>query len=250
MFGLLVRCATIWDRSFLLRALVTSIVMVVISTVAGWALGSSVLGAGVGLGLALWGVKAGLAERRQTAVDEGALSTGSADVDDLRIPRARLDGDVETLIAALDDEIDASLAASFLGKIGAVSAIPALLPLLEAANPQHRASAARALATLNASTACPRIVEIAEQDDVPWVRACATEAVGDLSCDSGQLLFRALEDPDIRVRRTAVIVLMNAGQVEAISALRAARKAEHWFSRGIYHKAIRRLKRRSRRSRS
>jgi HEAT repeat protein len=71
-----------------------------------------------------------------------------------------------------------------------------------------------------------------------------------VSCDSEHLLLRALNDADIRVRRTTVVGLMNAGQADAIPALRAARKAEHWFSRGIYRKAIRRLNRRSRRASS
>jgi HEAT repeat protein len=204
------------------------------------------VGAGVGLALSLCFVAGGLAERRKVDID----GHPSVDVDHLRILRARRDGDVDTLIAALEDEIDASLAATFLGKIGAVSAIPTLAPLLEAANPHHRASAVGALAMLDDASACPRIMEIAERDEVPWVRACATAAVGELSCDGGQVLQRALGDPDVRVRRTAVVVLMNTGQSDAIPALRVARKAEHWFSRGIYRKAICRLKRRSGRSRS
>lgn len=243
----MVRFAAVWDESFWLRALVSAVVVAIICTAVGWALGSPVLGAGVGLGLSLCVITGDVAERRKIDI---ASSSGSADVDHLRILRARLNGDVETLIAALEDEIDASLAARFLGKIGAVSAIPALAPLLEATDPHHRASAVGALATLNDSTACPRIMETAEQDDVSWVRACAVEAVGELSCDSGQLPLRALGDPDIGVRRAAVVVLMDAGRSDAIPALQVARKAERWLARGIYRKAIRRLKRRARRSRS
>lgn len=221
--------------------LVVAGVVTGICTAAGWVLGSPFLGTGVGLGLCLCGVVQG---RDSPGADE---RSASRDIDYFRIPRARIDGDVETLIAALDDEINASLAADSLGKIGAVSAIPALVQLLERTDPQQRASAVLALAMLDASTACPKIMEMAEQDTVPWVRAWATQALGDLPCDGGQLLIRALDDADIRVRRTAVTVLMNAGQPDAIPALRAARKRERLFSRRIYSKAIRRLKRRSRR---
>jgi HEAT repeat protein len=175
-----------------------------------------------------------------------------ADIPDVemawKVRRARRDGDIETLVAALQDKTEASMAADFLGDIGAVSAIPALVPLLESTDSHQRAAAALSLGKLKASDACPRIMEIAEQDEVPWVRCCATLALGDLPCDSGELLLRVLGDADIRVRRAAATVLMASGQVDAISALNAARKLEHWFSRGIYRKATRRIERRSRRS--
>jgi hypothetical protein len=249
---LMVRVVTIWDDKILLRKMVVAVLAIVICTAAGWALGSAVLSVGVGVGLAvlLYRVPEDSFERRKSAGDGRSVDSDHEDVDYLRILRARVDGDVETLIAALGDEIDASLAADFLGKLGAVSAIPALVPLLEATDPHQRASAVVALGTLNASIACERIMEIAEQDEVPWVRGWAIGALDNLSCDSEHLLLRALNDADIRVRRTAVVGLMNAGQPDAIPALRAARKAEHWFSRGIYRKAIRRLNRRSRRASS
>jgi HEAT repeat protein len=246
MLRLMVRAATFWDDSILLREVVAATVVMVICTAAGWALGSAVLGAAVGLVVLLYGVVENLVERRRSAGDESSVDSDDEAVDYLKVLRARRDCDVETLIAALEDETDASLAADYLGEIGAVSAIPALVPLLEATDPHQRASAVVALGALKASTAGPRIMEIAEQDEVPWVRACAIGALEDLSCDSARLLLRALNDADIRVRRTAVVVLMNAGQPDAISALRAARKAEHRFSRRIYSKAIRRLERRSR----
>ena len=162
-----------------------------------------------------------------------------------KVRRARREGDVETLVAALQDETEASMAADFLGEMGASSAIPALIPLMEAANPYQRASAVLSLEKLNAVNTCPWIMQIAEQDDVPWVRACATQALSGLPCDAQELLVRALDDSDIRVRRVAVEALMKAGKSNAVSALVAARKREHWFSRRIYSKAIRRLKRRS-----
>jgi HEAT repeat protein len=163
-----------------------------------------------------------------------------------RVRRARKERDADTLIAALDDEIEATVAARYLGEIGAIAAIPALTALLDAANPQHRAQAALALGTLKGEAACARIMRMAEQDDVPWVRACATEAVGHLRCDGGELLLRALDDSDIRVRRIAVVALMESGHADAIPVLRAARRREHWYSRMLYGKAIRRLKRAAR----
>jgi HEAT repeat protein len=163
-----------------------------------------------------------------------------------RVRRARKEGDAETLMAALDDEIEAKLAAKYLADIGATVAIPALTALLEAADPHLRAAAALSLGRLGAETACPRLMTMAEQDGVPWVRSCATTALGDLPCDSGDLFVRALDDSDIRVRRVAVIALMETGTPEAIPVLRVARRRERWRSRLIYGKAIRRLKRSAR----
>lgn len=162
-----------------------------------------------------------------------------------KVRRARRERDVETLVAALQDETEASLAADYLGQIGATSAIPALIPLLEASDPHQRASAALALGKLNASAACPRIREIAEQDETPWVRSCAISALGSLSCDTADLLVRALEDADLRVRGAAVTVLGESGQPDAIPALLAARRRDHWFAYRSYNKAIRQIKRRA-----
>lgn len=245
MLRLMVRVVTLWDGTLLLRQLATAAVMTAIGAAAGWALGSAVLGAVVGLALCANGIAQDWVERRKSADDE-SFSAESTDVDYLRILRARIDGDVETLIAALDDEIDASLAASFLGKLGAVSAVPALVSLLEATDPQQRTSAVVALGTLGASTACPRIMELAEQDEVPDVRSCATQAVGRLKCGSEQFFVRALHDDDRWVRSAAAEALMHAGGPDAIPALQAAGKRVNWFFRGIYRKAIRRIRRRAR----
>jgi HEAT repeat protein len=162
----------------------------------------------------------------------------------VRVQVAWRERDVDTLVSALGDEVEASLAVSYLGRMGAVSAVPAILPLLSADDPHQRAGAATALGQLDASVACPRLAELARSDEVPWVRSCATEAVGRLSCgDAGTLLLDALADPDIRVRRIAVVSLMDKGHHEAIPQLRTARRREHWYSKRIYSKAIRRLKR-------
>jgi HEAT repeat protein len=164
-----------------------------------------------------------------------------------KVRRARRHGDVEFLVEALNDDIEGYIAAEYLAEIGAVSAIPAIIPLLEAADPYQRASAAMALGKLNGVVACERIMELAEQDDVPWVRSCAITGLGALSCDNGPLLVRALEDADCRVRGAAVNALMDVGQPDAIPTLRAGRKRERWFySRRAYSKAIRRIKRRAR----
>jgi HEAT repeat protein len=165
-----------------------------------------------------------------------------------KVIEARRSGDVETLVAALQDETEASIAADSLGDLGAISAIPAILPLLDATNPNQRASAVIALGKLDASVACERVMEIAQDDEVAWVRAWAIEALARMSCDSESLLVHALQDPDIRVRRVTAEALMKAGKTDAIPALQAARKREYWFSRGTYRKAIRRIKRRARRT--
>jgi hypothetical protein len=245
----MVRAVTLWDGTPWLRQLVAAGVVTAVCASAGWALGNALLGGGAGVALYAYGFAQDWIARRESAGEGSPSASESTDVDYLRVLRARVDGDVEILIAALEDENEASVAASSLGKLGAVSAIPALVALLEAADPQQRASAVIALGTLDASIACPRIMEIAEEDEVPWVRAWATQAVGRLSCGSHQLLVRALKDSDIRVRRVAVEELMNVGEPGAIPALRTARETEHWFSRGIYRKAIRRIRRRARQQR-
>jgi HEAT repeat protein len=162
-----------------------------------------------------------------------------------RLRRARSEGDVETLQAALNDEIEAHLAAQYLAEIGAVSAVPALIPLLAAADPHQRAAGALALGDLNGLVACQRIMEIAQQDEVAWVRSCAIEAAGRLSCDGGPLFIRALGDADFRVRGAAAEVLIDVGRLDALPALRIASKRVPWLSRGVYRKAIRQIKRRA-----
>jgi hypothetical protein len=163
MLRLMVRAATVWDDTMWLRRLTAAVVVTVVCTVAGWVLGSAVLGAGFGLAVLLYSAAEHWVERRRSTGDEVIVDADGDDVDCLGVVRARLEGDEATLIAALDDEIEASQAAVYLGEIGAVSAIPALVPLLEVPDPRRRASAVGALATLSALNAYPKIMKIAER---------------------------------------------------------------------------------------
>src|SRR5437868_2834684 len=94
-----------------------------------------------------------------------------------KVRAARRAGDTAFLIEALDSPIEASLAAGYLGELGAVEAIPSLLPLLASPNPHDRASAATALGQLGAAAASPLLGELAERDPVPWVRSWALGAL-------------------------------------------------------------------------
>jgi HEAT repeat protein len=81
---------------------------------------------------------------------------------------------------------------------------------------------------------------------VAWVRACAIQAVDQLSCSDGSAVFiDALSDRDVRVRRVAVTVLQRTGGAEVLAPLESARKADHWYLRRIYTKAIRKIRRRT-----
>src|SRR5688500_12095733 len=91
---------------------------------------------------------------------------------------ARYKGDSAYLLNALNDPVVRSWAARYLGKLGVVEAVPALVRILGAADPKARLAAADALGMLGASEAVPDLITLAESDsDV----AAQTHAITALS---------------------------------------------------------------------
>jgi HEAT repeat protein len=68
---------------------------------------------------------------------------------------AKAEGDVVALMAALRDPDVRTIAASFLGDIGARNAIPEISRLLSSSNPKARSGAIKALSKLRQSRRHP-----------------------------------------------------------------------------------------------
>jgi HEAT repeat protein len=161
------------------------------------------------------------------------------------VRRARRTGDVAFLVAALPDEIEGPLAAKYLGDLGDPSVGPDLLPLLYSKNPLARAHAATSVAQLKVARAVPRLTELAEQDEVPWVRSWATRSLALLAGpQSSTVLLGRLNDRDWRVRQEAVRGLQDFGDESVVAALRLGKRRERWYLRRAYTKAIRQVQQR------
>jgi HEAT repeat protein len=154
---------------------------------------------------------------------------------------------VAALIEGLDDPVEGTTAARFLADVGASEAIPELLRHLRSEDPHIRSSALIALGRLRAASAAPQIEEALLSDEVPWVRAAAIEAAeGAVPLESLRpLLHRALEDERWNARFVAARTLEGVGDSSDLAGLRAAKKADVWWRRGVYRKAIRAIRRRA-----
>lgn len=159
--------------------------------------------------------------------------------DELR--RARDSKEIQTLIEVLNDEVEASLAAQYLGEIGDPAACEALVGLLASNNPHSRAAAALAVGKIGCKLALHATCRVARDDEIPWVRSCAIEAVG-LLAGPEQVLASALADVDWRVRRSSVIALGRIRAAASLEALEQARRREVWPLRRIYTKTIRQIR--------
>lgn len=103
-------------------------------------------------------------------------------------------------------------AARALSTMGAA----AIHPLLEALEDDHwwvRAMSADVLARMGPA-ARAAVFSLVEKvgDDHWWVRRNALEALRSIGADSGEAVFRAVKDPDYRVRRNAALALCNLGE--------------------------------------
>lgn len=163
-----------------------------------------------------------------------------------KLREARKAGDVATLIEGLDDPVEGWFAARFLGDAGATDAVPELLRHLDSPDPEVRAEVVKSLGKLGASDALPQIERAAENDEMPSVRMRAVEAAAELMPPERvrPLLHAALNDPGWGVRFAAAHTLGQIGDRSDLDALRAARRAEAWWRRGVYRKATRAIQRR------
>jgi HEAT repeat protein len=164
-----------------------------------------------------------------------------------RLREARRAGDVATLIEGLNDPAEGRTAARFLGDVGASESVPSLLRHLRSADSHMRSTVLISLGKLRAMSARPQIEEASISDEVPWVRSAAVEAAeGVMLLESLRpLLHRALQDKGWNARFVAARTLERVGDSSDLSGLRAAKKADVWWRRGVYRKAIRAIRRRA-----
>jgi HEAT repeat protein len=142
-----------------------------------------------------------------------------------------------------------------------------------------RASAAHALGKLRAQESVPELTRLLDdQAEAPGVRIAAADALGKIGGpDAINALRPHLRDPDPVLKKLAMWWLAHLGQEEArpvaiahlsdkslfmrwasagalgnighpedLDLVRAAKRRERWFLRGLHRKAIRKLKRRAR----
>jgi len=146
--------------------------------------------------------------------------------------RARNEGDVETLVQALDDQTDVFTAVRFLGQMEAVEAAPRIVPLLNSPYPYTRSAAADALGELGHAPARGALRSMAQEDEVTFVRASAVTALGRIGDpDDLELLVSLLDSPLYRVRWSAVKGL---GEMRDERGLEPLRRMRHrmWRSPG------------------
>jgi HEAT repeat protein len=156
-------------------------------------------------------------------------------------------GDTQYLIDALRDPMGRTWAAHYLGRRGVVEAVPALCRLLSAADPAARSAGALALGRLRAVEAFPDLMSLAEADPALGPRSHAIGAIGQIGdARAVPLLVRLLGSDEWRVRATAAWALGLCADQTAIPTIRAAARRERFFLRGVYRKAIRKIRSRSR----
>jgi HEAT repeat protein len=155
--------------------------------------------------------------------------------------------DSDYLLEALNDPVVRSWAARYLGKLRAVEAVPALMRLLRAADPKTRLAAADGLGLLQASEAVSDLASLAESDADVAAQTHAITALGQIGdVRTVPVLIRVLGSPRWMARACAAWALGEFADPTAIPALRGAARRERFFNRGVYRKAIRKIRRRAR----
>lgn len=155
--------------------------------------------------------------------------------------------DTAYLLDALTDPVTRTWAAWYLGKLGVVEAVPALVRLLRAADPDARSAGAIALGRLRALEAVPELITLASSDPelAPQSHAIgALMKIGDVRAVA--VLLPLLESPSWVIRRDAAHALGVLADAAAIEPLRAAAAHERLLLRGPYRQAMRQIRRRSR----
>jgi predicted RNA-binding Zn-ribbon protein involved in translation (DUF1610 family) len=167
-----------------------------------------------------------------------------------RVVLARQYEDTEYLIDALRDPEPRVRggAAYFLGSLEAREATPALVRLLRAGNPSVRSAGANALGMLRAAEIVPDLIELAEGDRELAPRTHAITALGEIGdARAAQTLVLLLRDEEWLVRYCAARALGACGDLSTIEELEHAATREPPRRRGVYRRAVRRIRRRHRR---
>jgi len=165
--------------------------------------------------------------------------------------RARADGDVLALAQALQDPEHADAAArsfrkrpEIVSELERETLVRGLRRLLRARDPHSRASAAGALGELKAGETRTELIEIAQDDEVDFVRSWAVFALGKLGGELSRSVLEAfLDDPSYKVRREAAVALGTQGDACSLTRLEETLRRERWFRRKPLRVAIRQLRR-------
>lgn len=161
------------------------------------------------------------------------------------------DHDPEYVRAALSDPEMRYVAAGAVADLGDTEAIPDLMRLLRAADPHVRVAAVKALGKLHADEAIPRLRELAEGDEVSWVRTWAADTLVDLGYTEVKPILLDLLREDRWIDRSfAVYSLGVLGDPTTLAAVSEARRRDRWhwrylLMRGQYREAVKRLRRAS-----
>ena len=165
-------------------------------------------------------------------------------------------GDTQRLLEALRDPEKRWWAARSVGNLGLREAVPHLMRLLDASDPDIRCVAIQSLAKLRAEEAADRLMAIAVEDEMDWVRSWAIDAVANLGAagqlgerDIVPLLSDYLHDPSWKVRASAAHGLGVLGDPRALDPLLQARRRERgiknrYLTRRAYKTAIRAVRQR------
>jgi len=159
---------------------------------------------------------------------------------------AKLNRDVPYLADALSDPEIRTIAARYLGDIGAEETAPMLMRLLSVSDPGSRSAATKALTKLRATEALPDLVALARTDPSAVVRSHAIGALGRLGEPSAVIpvILEALQDTDGGVSACAAEELGSIADFAAIEPIQAASSGAHFLRRGAYRRAIRRIRKR------
>ena len=165
-------------------------------------------------------------------------------------------GDTQRLLEALRDPEKRWWAARSVGNLGLREAVPHLMRLLDASDPDIRCVAIQSLAKLRAEEAADRLMAIAVEDEMDWVRSWAIDAVANLGAagqlaerDIVSLLSDYLHDPSWKVRASAAHGLGVLGDPRALEPLFQAWGRERgiknrYLTRRAYKTAIRGVRQR------
>lgn len=122
------------------------------------------------------------------------------------------------------DELDFNTAVAIAERLNAAQQLDLILNALGApdTDPKARVLAVVSLTPYIQPTMIPRLKEFTAADRDSTTRACATKLLGMLDNEEARTQLRALtQEPDKRVRNTAVFMLARSGDAQAISQLPA-----------------------------